>query len=49
MRDVRDGVKSMIPTTEVVPLDVIYLIAGDRIPADLHVIESANLARSLSL
>ena len=34
----------MIPATEVVPGDVIILSLGDRIPADLRVIESANMA-----
>ena len=39
----------MIPTTEVVPGDMIFLSLGDHIPADLRVIESANLACGLSL
>merc|ERR1740124_1828272 len=43
-RVIRDGVEGMIPATEVVPGDIIILSLGDRIPADLRVIESANMA-----
>lgn len=43
-RVVRDGVEGMIPATDVVPGDVIVLSLGDRIPADLRVISSANMA-----
>jgi len=43
-RVIRDGVEGMIPATEVVPGDLIILSLGDRIPADLRVIESTNMA-----
>jgi len=43
-RVIRDGVEGMIPATDVVPGDVIVLSLGDRIPADLRVISSANMA-----
>jgi len=43
-RVIRDGVEDMIPATEVVPGDIIILSLGDRIPADLRVIESTNMA-----
>ncbi len=40
---VRDGRETKIPAREVVPGDVILLKAGDRIPADARIVESANL------
>jgi len=43
-RVIRDGIEGMIPATEVVPGDIIILSLGDRIPADLRVIESTNMA-----
>jgi len=43
-RVIRDGVEGMIPATEVVPGDVIILSLGDRIPADLRVTKSTNMA-----
>ena len=39
----RDGVPAFIPTSEVVPGDVVILDAGRIIPADLRIIESAQL------
>lgn len=39
----RDGDEIEIPAREVVPGDVIFLRAGDRVPADARVIESVNL------
>ena len=36
--------EGMIPATEVVPGDLIILSLGDRIPDDLRVIESTNMA-----
>ena len=41
-RVLRDGVPVEIPSREVVPGDVVLLAAGDRVPADLRLIE-ANL------
>ena len=43
-RVVRDGGEMMVPGTEVVPGDVVVLDTGDRIPADLRMIEVVNLA-----
>ena len=42
-RVIREGVHETIPTTEIVPGDIIVLRAGDRIPADMRVIEAHNL------
>jgi len=39
----RDGVPAFIPTSEVIPGDVVILEAGRIIPADLRIIESAQL------
>jgi Ca2+-transporting ATPase len=41
---VRDGVEVTIPARELVPGDVIFLRAGDRTPADVRLIRTANLA-----
>jgi len=43
-RVIRDGVEGMIPATEVVPGDIIILSLGDRVPADLRVTQSTNMA-----
>ncbi|BDA13467.1 carbonate dehydratase [Aeromonas caviae] len=40
---IRDGNHDTIPTAELVPGDIVVLRAGDRIPADLRVIEAHNL------
>ena len=40
---VRDGERQRIPTDDIVPGDVVLVEAGDKIPADARVIESANL------
>jgi Ca2+-transporting ATPase len=40
---VRDGERRRIPTHEIVPGDVVLVEAGDKIPADARIIESANL------
>lgn len=40
---VRDGQHSTQPTRDLVPGDIVILRAGDRIPADLRVIEAHNL------
>ena len=42
-RVIRDGNHETIPTTEIVPGDIIVLRAGDRIPADMRLIEAHNL------
>ena len=40
---IRDGKESIISSTEVVPGDIIKLEAGDFVPADARLVESANL------
>ncbi|MCS5449804.1 cation-transporting P-type ATPase [Enterobacter huaxiensis] len=40
---VRQGSHETVPTTALVPGDVVVIRAGDRIPADLRVIEAHNL------
>lgn len=40
---VRQGNHETIPTTALVPGDIVVIRAGDRIPADLRVIEAHNL------
>ncbi len=40
---VREGKKRELDTRELVPGDVVYLKAGDKVPADLRVIEASNL------
>jgi magnesium-transporting ATPase (P-type) len=42
-RLVRDGTEAHIPTTEIVPGDVLILAEGDNIPADARVIEEFGL------
>ena len=41
---VRDGQDVKIPSTELVPGDIVRLSLGDRVPADLRMIEVTNLA-----
>lgn len=43
-RVVRDGEEKMIPANDVVPGDLVCLDTGDRIPADLRMVETVNLA-----
>ncbi|MGI6412113.1 MAG: calcium-translocating P-type ATPase, PMCA-type [Syntrophomonadaceae bacterium] len=40
---VRDGSEAIIPATQLVPGDIIYLEAGDLVPADARIIRSASL------
>lgn len=40
----RDGVDKNIAVTELVPGDIVLLIEGDRVPADLRLISSNNLS-----
>jgi Ca2+-transporting ATPase len=35
---IRDSIKERIPSTELVPGDIVLLSAGDRVPADLRII-----------
>jgi len=39
----RDGTETEIPSTELIPGDIILLRTGDRIPADARLIEAINL------
>ncbi|PTL37830.1 cation-transporting P-type ATPase [Alkalicoccus saliphilus] len=41
---VRDGVRQNVSASELVPGDVVLLNAGDKVPADLRIVESSNLA-----
>ena len=41
---VRGGVETKVPANLIVPGDVVILGLGDRIPADLRMIEVSNLA-----
>jgi len=43
-RVIRDGVEGMVPAIEVVPGDIIILSLGDRVPCDLRVTQSTNMA-----
>jgi len=40
---IRDGVTTMIKSTELVPGDIVQLEAGDVVPADLRLIQTASL------
>lgn len=42
-RVLRQGEESLIPASELVPGDVVLLADGDMVPADLRLIDSANL------
>ena len=39
----RDGKRREVPADELVPGDIVYLQAGDRVPADLRLLEVKNL------
>lgn len=40
---IRDGQKVQVPSTELVPGDVVLLTSGDKVPADLRLIQTRNL------
>jgi Ca2+-transporting ATPase len=40
---IRDGAQHIVPTRELVPGDLVVLDTGDRIPADLRLVETLNL------
>jgi len=40
---VRDGLERLVDTREVVPGDVVHVRAGDKVPADLRLLEAYNL------
>ncbi len=40
---IRDGVRRSVPTYNLVPGDIVYLEAGNFIPADLRLLEAVNL------
>lgn len=46
---IRDGDSQMIPTTELVPGDMVELKTGDTVPADLRILESINFETDESL
>lgn len=39
----RNGKKMQVPSTELVPGDVVLLASGDKVPADLRLVETRNL------
>jgi len=39
----RDGTEKEIPATQLVPGDIVILTTGDRVPADLRLVETVNL------
>lgn len=39
----RDGRRRELPATELVPGDIVYLAAGDKVPADLRLLDSRGL------
>ena len=41
---VRDGTETKVPASDIVPGDIVILSLGDRVPADLRMIEVNNLA-----
>ena len=40
---IRDGERQRIPAHDIVPGDIVLVEAGDKIPADARIVESANL------
>jgi len=45
----RGGVTALVPTRELVPGDIVFLAAGDRVPADIRLIETSALEIDESL
>ena len=43
-RAVRDGRVTDVPSTELVPGDLVVLRAGDLVPADCHLVQGVDLA-----
>ena len=41
---IRDGKQSKVPSPEIVPGDIVLLGLGDRIPADIRLVEVNNIA-----
>jgi len=39
----RDGQKAQVPSTKLVPGDLVLLTSGDKVPADLRLVEARNL------
>ena len=46
---IRDGKKSTVPASELVPGDVVALATGDRVPADLRMIQVSSLVTSCAV
>jgi magnesium-transporting ATPase (P-type) len=40
---IRDGVKVVLPTADLVPGDVVLLASGDKVPADMRLVQMHNL------
>lgn len=40
---IRDDLKTTVPATDLVPGDIVLLAAGDKVPADMRLIEQKNL------
>ncbi|TVU53532.1 MAG: cation-transporting P-type ATPase [Arthrospira sp. PLM2.Bin9] len=39
----RNGEKNKVPSSEIVPGDIVFIASGDKIPADLRLVETKNL------
>ncbi len=46
---VRNGVRQAVPAADIVPGDVVFLESGDRVPADLRLLEARGLSVDESL
>lgn len=40
----RNGLRQEIPAQDLVPGDIVYLVAGDKVPADLRLLQAYNLS-----